>query len=124
MIEIVPRRKMHYAEIVAAAAFLTMMCAAGVRSVPGVLIIPLDREFGWSTAGISLAVSINLLLYGLCGPFAASVMERIGIRCRMVGARPASSELNRRWRRRERESDRDLPGARADCRGGLPPEPG
>jgi sugar phosphate permease len=62
------------------------MAAAGVRSVPGVLILPLEKEFGWDRATISLAVSINLLLFGLCGPFAASVMERIGMRRQMLAA--------------------------------------
>jgi len=40
---------------------------AGVRSVPGVLILPLEAEFGWNRATVSLAVSINLILFGLCG---------------------------------------------------------
>src|SRR5579859_49952 len=86
MLRAVIRGRIHYAWIVAAAAFFVMMAAAGIRSVPGVLIIPLEGEFHWSRASISLAISINLLLYGLCGPFAASVMERTGIRRLMVGA--------------------------------------
>src|SRR5262245_18199063 len=86
MIAALSRPRIHYAWIVVAVTFVTIMAAAGIRSVPGVLIIPLEKEFGWSRAAISLAVSINLLLYGLCGPFAASVMERIGMRRTMIGA--------------------------------------
>ncbi len=78
------RRKLHYGWLVAALTFLTLLAAAGVRSAPGVLIVPLEHEFGWSRATISLAVSINLLLYGLSGPFAAAVMEYIGIRRTML----------------------------------------
>jgi len=72
--------------MVAAVTFVVLMAAAGVRSVPSVLILPLEREFGWSRATLSLAVSINLLLYGLIGPFAASLMERVGMRRMMVGS--------------------------------------
>src|SRR5262249_59916316 len=58
--------------------------AAGLRAMPGVLINPLQDAFGWSTASISAAVSVNLLLYGLTAPFAAALMERFGLR-RVVG---------------------------------------
>ncbi|MBI2863734.1 MAG: MFS transporter [Chloroflexi bacterium] len=70
-----------------ALVFLTLATAAAVRSLPGVLIIPLEREFPtWDRATISLAVSINLLLYGLCGPFASSLANRFGMRRTMVTA--------------------------------------
>jgi len=51
-----------------------------VRATPSILIVPLEREFGWSRALLSSAVSVNLVLYGLVGPFAAALMERFGIR--------------------------------------------
>lgn len=41
---------------------------------------PLHQEFGWPHGTISLAVSINLLLFGLTAPFAAALMARFGIR--------------------------------------------
>ena len=47
---------------------------------PGVLIVPLQKEFGWSRAQISLAVTVNLLLFGLTAPFAATLMDRYGMR--------------------------------------------
>ncbi|MBN3949431.1 MAG: MFS transporter [Nostoc sp. NMS7] len=78
------RRSFHYAWLVAGLTFLALLVAAGIRSAPGVFIVPLEQEFGWSRATISLAISINLVLYGLIGPFAATVMERIGIRRMMV----------------------------------------
>jgi len=80
------RGRIHYGWIVVAVTFLTMLGAAGVRSTPGVLMLPLEHEFGWDRATVSLAVSINLVLFGLCGPFAAAVMERIGMRATMTGA--------------------------------------
>ncbi|WP_341526874.1 MFS transporter [Nostoc sp. UHCC 0302] len=81
-----PRRSLHYGWVVAGLTFLALLVAAGIRSAPGVFIVPLEQEFGWSRATISLAISINLVLYGLIGPFAATVMERIGIRRTMVFA--------------------------------------
>jgi MFS family permease len=60
--------------------FAVTVVAAGVRSTSGVLIVPLEDEFGWSRATISFALGINLLLYGAIGPFAAAVMDRFGAR--------------------------------------------
>lgn len=76
--------RLHPAWTVAACTFLVLLVAAGVRSTPGVLIVPLEREFGWSRDTISFAVAVNILLYGLIGPFAAAVIERFGLR-RTVG---------------------------------------
>ena len=80
MIAKLVRHRIHYGWIVAAITFLMLVTAAGVRSTPGVLIIPLEHEFGWDRATISLAVSINLFMYGLFGPFAAAFMDRFGMR--------------------------------------------
>ncbi|WP_084963163.1 MFS transporter [Thermoactinospora rubra] len=71
---------MHRAWFVAAVAFVAILGAAGFRATPGVMITPLHEEFGWSTATISLAVSVNLVLYGLTAPFAAALMDRFGMR--------------------------------------------
>ena len=72
--------RFHYAWVVAAVTFFTLLAASGFRSTPGILIVPLEQEFGWSRATISLAVSVNLLLFGLTGPFAAALMIRYGVR--------------------------------------------
>ncbi len=74
------RPRLHPAWIVAAVAFLALVGAAGFRAAPGVLMVPLQQEFGWSTTVLSGAVSINLVLFGLTAPFAAALMERFGIR--------------------------------------------
>src|SRR5262245_42612520 len=74
------RRQMHYAWIVASVTFLVLLVTAGIRATPGVLMVPLEGEFGWSRAAISGAVAINIALFGIIGPFAASVMDRWGLR--------------------------------------------
>ncbi len=73
-------RGLHYAWIMVAVTFFTLLGASGFRSSPGVLIVPLQDEFGWSRTTISGAISVNLLLFGFMGPFAAALMERFGIR--------------------------------------------
>lgn len=79
-------RGLHRAWIVAGVAFVAILGAAGFRATPGVLITPLQEEFGWSRGTISLAVSVNLMLYGLTAPFAAALMNRFGMRRVVSGA--------------------------------------
>ena len=79
-------RRIHYAWVVAAVTFLILLVSAGVRSTPGLFMVPMEKEFGWSRAFISSAVAVNLLLYGLIGPFAAAVINRWGMRRVCSGA--------------------------------------
>lgn len=74
----------YYGWIIVLITFLTMLVAAGIRSMSGIMIVPFETEFGWSRAGVSSVASINLLLYGLMGPFAAAIMVRYGIRRTMI----------------------------------------
>ncbi|TCU10570.1 MFS transporter [Rhizobium sullae] len=74
------RRNIHYGWIVVGATFLTMLVTAGAMGAPGVLIKPLQDEFGWETSQISSALAIRLLLFGLMGPFAAAFMNYFGVR--------------------------------------------
>ncbi|MER5854520.1 MFS transporter [Streptomyces sp900105245] len=72
--------RVHRAWTVAAVTFVTIIGAAAFRSLPGLLIDPLNEDFGWSRGTIGAAVSVNLALYGLTAPFAAALMDRFGIR--------------------------------------------
>src|SRR4030095_11031495 len=76
----------HHAWKVAAVIFVVLLAAAGVRATPSVLIVPLEQEFGWNRALISSAVSVNLVLYGLVGPFAAAFMQSVGIRRTVIAS--------------------------------------
>jgi sugar phosphate permease len=76
----------HYAWLIVAVTFVTLITTAGFRATPGVLIVPLQQEFGWSRGTISVAVSIGLLLFGLTAPFSAALMERFGVRRVMLVA--------------------------------------
>ncbi|MGB8267411.1 MAG: MFS transporter [Candidatus Velthaea sp.] len=72
--------------ITAGTAFVFLISSAAVRSAPTMMIVPLEKEFGWSAATISLALAINIGLFGLVGPFAAAVFERFGLRRTVAGA--------------------------------------
>tara|TARA_B110000444_G_scaffold261031_1_gene310624 strand:- start:2060 stop:3283 length:1224 start_codon:yes stop_codon:yes gene_type:complete len=65
---------------------MVLLTSAAFRSSVGVLVIPFEEEFGWSRSTTSIAVALNLVLYGLAAPFATALMERLGIRNVAVGA--------------------------------------
>jgi MFS family permease len=79
-LEISRRPRVHWAWVVAAISFVALLGAAGFRSVPGVFMMPLHQEFGWSHGTIGLAMSVNMTLFGLTAPFAAALMDRFGVR--------------------------------------------
>lgn len=86
--------RFHFGWVVAAVVFLSLLVAAGTRSSPSVFIVPLEEAFGWSRATISFAIAVNILLYGLMGPFAAGLMQKFGVRrCMMVAAAAMSAAV-------------------------------
>ncbi|WP_224760465.1 MFS transporter [Salinibacterium sp. ZJ450] len=80
-----PRKRLHRAWLVAAVTMAALIAAAAFRSTTGALFEPIEREFGWTRAETSGAVTANLIIYGLVAPFAAVLMERLSVR-RMVAA--------------------------------------
>jgi sugar phosphate permease len=96
--------RIHYAWVIALVTFTVLLITAGVRATPGVLMVPLENEFGWNRATISAAVAINIALFGLIGPFAASVMDRWGMRrvilsaiALLVGAVALTTKMQTEW---------------------------
>lgn len=78
------RQKLFYGWVVVLITALTLIISAGVRSAPGVLVVPLESDLGWSRSLISLAASIGLVLFGLGGPFSGSFIDRWGPRFVML----------------------------------------
>src|SRR6201999_2912377 len=74
------RRNIHYGWVMVGVTFLTAIVSAGAVGAPGVVIVPLQKEVGWSTAEISSALSIRFVLFGLMAPFAAALMNKYGLR--------------------------------------------
>jgi MFS family permease len=79
------RGRLHYAWVALAVAFFGMLSGVAVRAAPGVMIVPLQRAFGWDVSTISGAVSLNIILMGLVGPFISGLMLIIGIKRTMLG---------------------------------------
>lgn len=77
------RGKRHH--VVVVLTFVALLAAAGVRAAPSVLMLPLSMHFGWDRATVSLTGAVGILLFGLTGPFAASLMQSFGIRRVMLG---------------------------------------
>ena len=90
-------RQLHYAWIMAAVTFVVLLGASGFRSARSVLIVPLQEDFDWSRATFSIAISINLLLFGFIGPFPAALMERFGIRIVVTSALVIIATVASRW---------------------------
>src|SRR3979411_2747156 len=74
------RRNIHCRGVMVCVTFLTAPITAGTVGAPGVFIVPLQQEFGWTTAEISGALSIRFILFGLMAPFAAALVNPYGLR--------------------------------------------
>jgi sugar phosphate permease len=74
------RRNIHYGWVMVGVTFFAALVSAGAVGAPGVFIVPLQHEFGWSTAEISSALSVRFILFGLMAPFAAALLNRYGLR--------------------------------------------
>ena len=80
------RRGWHYSWVIVTVTFLTALTSSAALGLPGALLQPLSREFGWDVEQISSALAIRFVLFGLMGPFAAILMERFGLRAVVVTA--------------------------------------
>ena len=78
--------RVHYSWVTLGVIFIVIVAAVGVRAAPAVLIVPLEHAYGWSDAAISGAVSLNILLFGLIGPFTAAMMRTIGLKRTVLGS--------------------------------------
>jgi len=77
--------RLHYAWVVLIVIFVSMLAGVGVRAAPGVMIVPLEHAFGWDVATISAAVSINIVLLGVTGPFLTGLIDVIGLKRTILG---------------------------------------
>ena len=78
-------RRLPYAGLIVLVTFLVLLAAAGVRAAPGVLIRPLEAEFGWDRASISLAIAVSILAFGLGAPLSGGLIDRFGPKRVMLG---------------------------------------
>ena len=80
------RRGIHYAWVIVVLTFLTGLASSAALGLPGALLQPVSREFGWGVDQVSSALAVRFALFGLMGPFSAILMERFGLRNVVVSA--------------------------------------
>jgi sugar phosphate permease len=80
------RRGVHYAWVIAAVTFLALLTTSAALGLPGAMLQPLGKEFGWSTDQLSSVFAVRFALFGLLGPFAAVFIVRYGLRRVMMAA--------------------------------------
>lgn len=81
----VSMKKFHYAWIIVPVTFIALLTSAGVRTAPGVIIKPLEAEFGWDRGSISLAVAVSLFAFGFGAPLGGTLIDRFGPRKLLIG---------------------------------------
>src|SRR5260370_16874574 len=67
-------RGIHYAWVVVAVTFLTSLTMSGALGLPGAMLAPIAREFGWNYEQISGALALRFVLFGLMAPFSAALI--------------------------------------------------
>ncbi|MEI7026195.1 MFS transporter [Paenibacillus sp. y28] len=76
--------RFYYGWIIVLLTFITLLVSAGIRAMPSILMLPFEKEFGWSRGSISGVISAGIFLYGLVGPFSAALLAKFGIRRMLV----------------------------------------
>src|SRR3954469_6345466 len=84
--QLLERRGIHYSWVIAAVTFLAMLTTAAALGLPGAMLQPLSKEFGWTTDQLSSVFAVRFALFGLLGPFAALFIARFGLSRIMVTA--------------------------------------
>jgi MFS family permease len=74
----------HYGWVVVSVTFFAALVAAGAAGSVGVMLVPLQLEYGWTSAEISSALGLRFALLGLVAPFAAALFNRFGLRPVMI----------------------------------------
>lgn len=97
-------KRLYYGWIVVLATVPILMVTAGIRAAPGAWLVPMRGDLGWSTASLSLAAAVGLVVYGFSGPLSGNLMNRFGVRnvallslLLSAGSMAASSFVQQQW---------------------------
>jgi MFS family permease len=74
------RAGIHYGWAIVAIIFYLTLTSQGCMGISGALIIPLTKEFGWSTEQVSAALALRIVLFGLMAPFTAALIDKYGFK--------------------------------------------
>ena len=72
-------RNIHYAWVMVALTFLYSLCSSAAMAIPGVLLVPMGHEFGWSIGEMSGPMGLRLFLFGGIAPLAGALALRYGL---------------------------------------------
>lgn len=72
--------QLYYGWVIVAVSFVTLAIVYGSRYSFSAFFVPLLQDFGWSRASTAAVYSLNILVYGLAGPFAGALIDRLGPR--------------------------------------------
>src|SRR5271170_6053892 len=73
-------RHIHYGWMMVLLALGYSICSTAALAIPGVLLLPISKEFGWSIGELSGPLGLRMALFGLVAPFAGALMLRYGPR--------------------------------------------
>ena len=74
------RARLYYGWIMVAVTATVALVTAGTRAAPGAFLLSMQADTGYSKTELSIAAGVGLLLYGLAGPLAGALMNRLGVK--------------------------------------------
>src|SRR5262245_38671785 len=80
------KRNIHYGWVMVGLVLAYGVCSSATLGIPGVLMVPIAKEFGWSIADVSGPLGLRMALFGLIAPFAGALMLVYGIRAVVIAA--------------------------------------
>jgi sugar phosphate permease len=86
LIRLAMRSGLFYGWLIVGVILLVSMVGTGTRMASGVMVKPLENEFGWDRAEISLALALGLLANGFGAPFGGRLIDRFGPRRVVIGS--------------------------------------
>lgn len=78
------RLNWHYAWVIVILTFAVLLINAGVRSIPSIIMKPLETEFSWSRAHVSAAIAIGFITFGLGGPLGGRLADKYSAKVVMM----------------------------------------
>lgn len=76
---VLERWGIHYGWVMVGLAFFSTMCSSVAFSVPGILMVPITTEFGWTRTDVAQAIAIMFIVLASMAPFSGALMLRYGV---------------------------------------------
>lgn len=73
------RAGIHYGRVMVALSFVASMCSSVAFSLPGVLMVPIMTEFGWTRTDVASSIAIMFVVLACMTPFSGALMARDGV---------------------------------------------